>query len=38
MFRVLGNEMLSRMFGSKREEVAGDRRKLYIEKLHVLLG
>jgi hypothetical protein len=32
--RVFKNRVLMNMFGSKREEVAGGWRSLYIEELH----
>jgi hypothetical protein len=33
---VFGNRVLRRIFGPKRDEVAGGLRKLYNEKLHNL--
>jgi hypothetical protein len=35
-FRVSENRVLRRKFGSKREEVAGDWRRLHNEELHNL--
>jgi hypothetical protein len=34
--RVFENGVLRRIFGHKREDVAGDWRKLHIEELHNL--
>jgi hypothetical protein len=34
--RVFGNRALRRVFGPKREEVAGDWRRLHVEGLHNL--
>jgi hypothetical protein len=34
--RVFENNMLRRIFGPKRDEVTGDRRKLHNEELHKL--
>jgi hypothetical protein len=34
VLRVFKNRVLRRMFGSKKEEVAGDWRKLHNEELH----
>jgi hypothetical protein len=33
---VCENRVLRRIFGSEREEVAGDRRRLHNEELHIL--
>jgi hypothetical protein len=35
-FRVFESRVLRRIFGSKRDEVTGERRKLYNEKLNDL--
>jgi hypothetical protein len=32
--RMFGNRVLRRLFGSKRDEKTGDRRKLHKEELH----
>jgi hypothetical protein len=34
--RVLENRVLRRIFGRKRDEVTGERRKLHNEELHIL--
>jgi hypothetical protein len=37
-FRVFGNRVLRRIFGSEREEVAGGWRRLHNEELHNLFA
>jgi hypothetical protein len=36
--RVFENRVLRRIFGSKRDEVTGDWRKLHTEELHILFS